>query len=89
MQVFMSGRYNQSRCPYSNTPFEEDVKEMLDEFAIRHPATKYALLGLEKNLTGSCVSMADSRSSCERCGEPAEGICESCRIIGEVTGLGA
>ncbi|MFY9801234.1 MAG: tRNA(Ile)-lysidine synthase [Methanoregula sp.] len=83
------GRYNQSRCPYSNTLFEEDTKEMLDEFAIRHPATKYALLGLEKNLAGACVSMADSRSSCERCGEPAEGICESCRIIGEVTGLGA
>jgi uncharacterized protein (TIGR00269 family) len=77
--------YNQSRCPYADKPFEGDVKKMVDEFAIRHPATKYALLSLGKNLADACVSMADLRFSCERCGEPAEGICQSCRIIKEVT----
>jgi uncharacterized protein (TIGR00269 family) len=78
------GGHNQSRCPYANNPFEKDVKKMLDEFAIRHPATKYALLSLEKNLADACASMADLRSSCERCGEPADGICQNCRIIKEV-----
>ena len=80
--------YNPSRCPYNNKRFEGDVRVMLNEFTIRHPATKYALLNLEKNLAGACVSMTDSFSSCERCGEPGDGLCRSCRIISEVTGHG-
>ncbi len=80
--------YNQSRCPYNNKPFEEDVQTMLNEFTIRHPATKYALLSLEKNLAGACVSLADSVPSCQQCGEPTDGICQICRIIDEVTAHG-
>ena len=76
---------DQSRCPYNNKPFEEDVQAMLKEFTIRHPATKYALQSLEKNLAGACVTMADSVPSCEQCGEPTNGICHVCRIINEVT----
>jgi uncharacterized protein (TIGR00269 family) len=77
--------YNQSRCPYTSKSFEEDAKAMLNEFTIRHPATKYALLSLEKNLANACVCLAEPFSSCERCGEPADGECQSCRIIDEVT----
>ena len=80
---------DQSRCPYHNTPFEEDVQMMLNEFTIRHPATKYALLSLEKNLAGACVSLADSVPSCQQCGEPTDGICQGCRIINEVTAHGS
>jgi uncharacterized protein (TIGR00269 family) len=79
---------DQSRCPYNNKPFEENVHTMLNEFTIRHPATKYALLSLEKKLAGTCFSMADSIPSCEQCGEPADGICQSCGIIDEVTANG-
>jgi uncharacterized protein (TIGR00269 family) len=79
---------DQSYCPYNNKPFEETVRAMLNEFSIRHPATKYALLSLEKNLAGACVSMADSIPSCELCGKPTEGICPSCRIVDEVTAHG-
>ena len=80
--------YDQARCPYNNKPFEKDVQEMLRDLTIRHPATKYALRSLEKNLACACVSMADSVSSCEQCGEPADGFCQSCRIINEVTAHG-
>jgi uncharacterized protein (TIGR00269 family) len=76
---------DQSRCPYNNKPFEEDMQAMLNKFTIRHPATKYALLSLEKNLAGACVSMADSIPSCEKCGELSDSICHYCRIIDEVT----
>jgi len=79
---------DQSRCPYNNKPFEGDMQEMLNEFTIRHPATKYALLSLEKNLAGACVSLADSVPSCEQCGEPTDGICQGCRIVDEVTANG-
>jgi uncharacterized protein (TIGR00269 family) len=82
--LHMNG-YDQSRCPYNNKPFEKDVQDMLNEFTIRHPATKYALLSLEKNL---CACVADSVTSCEQCGEPTDGICQSCRIINEVAAHG-
>jgi uncharacterized protein (TIGR00269 family) len=81
--------YNRSHCPYTNNHFDEDVDAMLNEFTLHHPATKYALLGLKKNLARSCVSLPDFSSSCERCGEPAIGICHNCRIIDEVTSHGA
>jgi uncharacterized protein (TIGR00269 family) len=79
---------DQSHCHYNNNPFEENVRAMLNEFTIRHPATKYALLSLEKNLAGACVSLADSIPSCEQCGEPTDGICQGCRIVDEVTANG-
>ena len=81
-------RCDQSHCPYNNKPFEENVRAMLNEFTIRHPATKYALLSLEKNLAGACVSLADSIPSCEQCGEPADDIYQGCRIVAEVTANG-
>jgi len=81
--------YNQSHCPYDNEPFEKDIREMLDEFTIRHPATKYALMNLGKNLGSTCSTNADLVHTCERCGEPADGICTSCRIIDEVTAYGS
>jgi len=80
--------YNQPRCPCNNKPFEEDVQVMLNEFTIRHPATKYALLSLEKNLAGVCVSVADLNFSCQQCGEPTDRICQCCRVINEVSAHG-
>ena len=76
--------YNRSCCPYKNDSFNEDVKTMVNDFTLRHPATKYALLSLKKNLTGSYCSTAGLIPFCEGCGEPAEGECQNCRIIGEV-----
>ena len=77
--------YIQSRCPYDTDPFEEDVKKMLSDLTTRHPATKHALVNLQKNLDRACTTNADLFPSCERCGEPGDGICRSCRIINEVT----
>jgi len=79
---------DRSCCPYTNNPFEGDVHAMLNEFTVRHPATKYALLSLEKNLAGACFSLTDSVHSCQQCGEPSDGICQDCRIIHEVTAHG-
>jgi uncharacterized protein (TIGR00269 family) len=78
----------QSRCPYNNDPFDGDVHAMVNEFTVRHPATKYALLSLEKNLAGACLSMTDSIHSCQQCGEPTDGICQGCRIIQEMNAHG-
>jgi uncharacterized protein (TIGR00269 family) len=82
-------RYDQSRCPYHNVSFEDDVKEMLEDFTTRHPATGYALMSLKKNLADTFCTHSDTVPSCERCGEPSEGICMNCRIIDEVTAGGS
>jgi uncharacterized protein (TIGR00269 family) len=83
-----AGEYDKSRCPYNNESYEKDAGEILDEFTTRHPATKYALMSLKKNLHSTCSTNADLIHSCERCGEPTNGICTSCRIIDEVTAHG-
>jgi uncharacterized protein (TIGR00269 family) len=80
--------YNKSRCPYKNKSFDKDIREMLDEFTTRHPATKYALMNLKKNLTSACTG-ADGVPSCQQCGELSNGICMSCRIIDEVIAHGS
>jgi uncharacterized protein (TIGR00269 family) len=81
--------YDISGCPYNHTLFEKDVQKMLNEFTTRHPATKYALMNLKKNLNAICVTNSDLVHTCERCGRPADGICSSCRIIDEVTARGS
>jgi len=86
---FYAGDYDTSRCPYIGESFEKDVHEMLDDFTARHPATKYALMNLKKNLDSTCITKVGSVHTCERCGEPAEGVCMSCRIIDEVTAHGS
>jgi uncharacterized protein (TIGR00269 family) len=83
--AFHAREYDISGCPYMNKTFEKDVREMLDEFTIRHPATKYAIMNLKKNINASCAMKTDLVHTCERCGEPSDGICISCRIIDEVT----
>jgi uncharacterized protein (TIGR00269 family) len=82
---FHGGDMNQYRCPYNTAPFEKDVQVMLNDLTARHPATKHALVNLQKNLERACTTNADTISFCERCGEPTDGICMSCRIIDEVT----
>jgi len=84
-----TGDYDTSRCPSTSEPFEKDVRELLDTFTLRHPATKYALMNLKKTLDRTCFTKVDSIHFCERCGEPAEGLCMSCRIIDEVTAHGS
>ncbi len=80
-----AGDYDTSRCTFAGESFEKDVREMLDNFTLRHPATKYALMNLKKALDSTCFPQVDSVHICERCGEPSEGLCASCRIIDEVT----
>jgi tRNA(Ile)-lysidine synthase TilS/MesJ len=79
---------NQLCCPHKNDPFQWDVQTMLNDYTTRHPATKYALTNLRKNLTGICGPIADLIPSCDQCGEPTDGEYPVCRILGEVTAGG-
>jgi len=78
---------NLSCFPYKNDPFHGDIKTLLDDFSLRHPATKFALVNLKKNLAGAC-STTGLIPLCEECGEPGDVICQNCRIINEVKAHG-
>jgi uncharacterized protein (TIGR00269 family) len=80
--------FNLTPNPYKNDPFCGDVKTMLNDFTIRHPATKFALANLKKNLAGTCSSITGLIPFCEKCGEPGDTLCQRCRIINEVTADG-
>ena len=80
-------KYEQSTCPYVNDTFDENVLALLTNFTIHHPATKYALYNLGKHLNSDCTPMSSAISTCEQCGEPKDGICQSCRIISEIITL--
>ena len=80
---------NLSHNPYKNDPYCGEVEAMLNDFSIHHPATKFALANLRKNLAGTCSSIADLIPFCEKCGEPGDTLCRRCRIINEVTADGA
>jgi hypothetical protein len=81
--------FNLSHNPYKQDPFNGDVETMLNDFSFRHPATKFALANLKKNLAGTCSSIADLVPFCAKCGEPGDTPCDRCRIINEVTADGA
>ena len=80
---------NLSHNPYKNDPYCGEVEAMLNDFSIRHPATKFALANLRKNLAGTCSSIADLIPFCEKCGEPGDTLCRRCCIISEVIADGA
>jgi hypothetical protein len=61
---------------------------MVNNFTLRHPATKFALANLKKNLAVTCSSIAELIPFCEKCGEPGDTLCNTCRIINEVTADG-
>jgi tRNA(Ile)-lysidine synthase TilS/MesJ len=81
--------FNLSHNPYKQDPFSGDVETMLNDFSFRHPATKFALASLKKNLAVTCSSIADLVPFCAICGEPGDTPCDRCRIINEVTADGA
>jgi uncharacterized protein (TIGR00269 family) len=80
--------FNLSHNPYKQDPFSRDVETMLNDFSFCHPATKFALANLKKNLAVTCSSIADLVPFCAKCGEPGDTLCSKCRIINEVTADG-
>ena len=71
-------------CPYAELSFRFTVKRMLNEFEMRHPGTKYALMrGNERFLRLLPAVQSDKPLlRCELCGEAsASGICKACEIV--------
>jgi uncharacterized protein (TIGR00269 family) len=70
-------------CPYSADALRGDVRSMLDDYAYRHPATKYSLVNLGEALREPAQGGGGLRI-CEECGEPCGTVCRTCQILEEL-----
>jgi uncharacterized protein (TIGR00269 family) len=72
------------RCPYAHNALRADVRNLLNDYTWRHPATRYSLVNLGERLPGAGEGGMPAVLFCERCGEPFIGECRTCRMLSEV-----
>ncbi|MDD3622062.1 MAG: TIGR00269 family protein [Methanofollis sp.] len=79
--------FEEGACPYSGTALRGDVRALLNDYALRHPAARFALKNLGEELSGVCGTTAEHLKVCEVCGEPYAGEhCRSCEVLREARG---
>jgi uncharacterized protein (TIGR00269 family) len=70
-------------CPYAGQALRNEIREMINNYEIRHPGTKYSLLGGFEAISESLRSAGKPILKCEICSEPSsESICKTCRLLG-------
>lgn len=72
-------------CPYSGEALRNEIREMLNNYEVRHPGTKYSLLGGFEAVSKMLRPSENQIVLCEKCNEPSsEKICKACRLLGRV-----
>jgi uncharacterized protein (TIGR00269 family) len=74
-----------SECPYAGEALRGEVREMLNNFEIKHPGTKYSLLrGFDKLAGALAKELPPARiEKCRICGETCtEDVCQACKLLG-------
>lgn len=77
-------RFQTCPCPYLETAFRNDIREMLNRVEERHPGTKFTIFRSVERLRNSLKASLTSVGlrNCLRCGEPTTGtICEVCKML--------
>lgn len=70
-------------CPYTQESLRGEIKDILNDFEVRHPGTKYSVMrGLDDMI--DCLKARYKQvplEKCERCGEPGiEKVCQACKL---------
>ncbi len=70
-------------CPYAGEALRNEIREMLNNYEVKHPGAKYSLLGGFEAISHA-LSLPESQVvRCEKCGEPSsEAVCKTCRLLG-------
>lgn len=74
-----------SECPYAGEALRGEVREMLNNFEIKHPGTKYSLLRGFDKLSGALAKELPPAKieKCRICGETCtEDVCQACKLLG-------
>lgn len=75
---------NPDECPYAGEALRNEIREMVNDFEVKHPGTKYSLLrGFEKISKALKPQDAQVVVQCNVCGEPSsETLCKTCKLLG-------
>ena len=70
-------------CPYAGSALRNEIRDMLNNYEVKHPGTKYSLLGGYESIS-ELLRPADTQIVlCEKCNEPgSDRICKTCRLLG-------
>ena len=74
-----------SECPYAHEAIRGEIRDMLNNFEVAHPGTKYSLLkGFDKMAPIISREYTDIElAKCRICGEPCSlEICQACTLLG-------
>jgi uncharacterized protein (TIGR00269 family) len=72
-------------CPYAGEALRNEVREMVNNYEVKHPGTKYSLLG-GFDVIAPALRPSDTQIvRCRLCGEPSsEDVCKTCRLLGRI-----
>lgn len=71
-------------CPYAGEAMRREIRVMLNEFEVRHPGTKYALLSGFDKISGILGREfpQEGLSECSICGQACTtGVCQACKLL--------
>ncbi len=71
-------------CPYTYQSLRGEIRDILNDFEVKHPGTKYGVMsGFEKIMPAlKTMYKQIELSSCEHCGEPAnDKRCQACKFL--------
>jgi len=69
-------------CPYAGEALRNEIRDMLNNYEVRHPGTKYSLLGGFETISSALRSVNTQIVQCRLCGEPSsEEVCKTCRLL--------
>ncbi len=70
-------------CPYAGEALRNEIREMINNYEVKHPGTKYSLLSGFEAISESLPAAGTQIVKCIKCGEPSsETICKTCRLLG-------
>jgi uncharacterized protein (TIGR00269 family) len=71
-------------CPYAHEAMRKEIRAMLNEFEVRHPGTKYALLSGFDKMSGILGKEFPQigLSKCRICGQACtDDVCQACKLL--------
>ncbi|MCX9014768.1 MAG: TIGR00269 family protein [Candidatus Methanoperedens sp.] len=70
-------------CPYAGEALRNEIREMVNNFEVKHPGTKYSLLGGFEKISWALKPQEMQVVQCKVCGEPSsELLCKTCKLLG-------
>jgi uncharacterized protein (TIGR00269 family) len=85
LYAFLNGLpVSMDECPYAGEALRNEIREMINNYEVKHPGTKYSLLGGFETISEALRCADTEIIMCRICGEPgSEAVCKTCRLLGK------